>query len=89
VARSHWQIIWLLAQELTSAQVAAVPGYTGNWIRTLARRYNQQGPAGGEDRRHRNPGAGGLLSAAQRAALAAALGQPPPAGAQVQGVVAM
>jgi transposase len=80
VARSHWQVIWLLAQELTSAQVAAVTGYTVNWIRSIVRRYNQQGPAGLEDRRHRNPGATGLLSTAQRAALAAALQRPPPDG---------
>jgi transposase len=80
VARSHWQVIWLLAQGRPSAQVAAVTGYTANWIRTIARRYNQRGPAGVEDRRHRNPGATGLLSAAQRAALAAALTHPPPDG---------
>jgi transposase len=80
VARSHWQVIWLLAQGLPSAQVAAVTGYTVNWIRTIARRYNQRGTAGLEDRRHRNPGATGLLSAAQRAALAAALQQPPADG---------
>jgi transposase len=80
VVRSHWQIMWLLAQELPSAQVAAVTGYTANWVRTVARRYNQQGPAGLEDRRHRNPGAVGLLCAEQRATLAAALDQPPPDG---------
>jgi transposase len=80
VVRSHWQVIWLLAQGLPSAQVAAVTGYTVNWIRTMARRYNQLGSAGLEDRRHRNPGATGLLSAAQRAALAAALQQPPADG---------
>jgi transposase len=80
VVRSHWQVIWLLAQGLASAQVAVVTGYTVNWIRTMARRYNQQGPAGLEDRRHRNPGATGLLSTTQRAALAAALEQPPPDG---------
>jgi hypothetical protein len=38
VARSHWQIIRLLAQGLTSAQVATVTGYTLNRIRTIARR---------------------------------------------------
>jgi hypothetical protein len=81
VVRSHWQIIWLLAQGLAYAQVAAVTGYTFNWIRTMARRDNQQGPAGLEDRRHRNPGAVGLLSPAQRQALSAALEQPPPDGA--------
>ena len=80
VARSHWQVIWLLAQGLPSAHVAAVTSYTVNWSRTIARRYNQRGPAGLEGRRHRNPGATGLLSAAQRAALAAALAQPPPDG---------
>jgi Homeodomain-like domain-containing protein len=51
VARSHWQVIWLLAQGLPSAHVAAVTGYTVNWIRAIARRYNQRGPAGLEDRR--------------------------------------
>jgi transposase len=80
VARSHRHIIWLLAQGLASAQVAVVTGYTVNWLRTLARRYHQLGAAGLEDRRHRNPGATGLLSAAQRAARAAALEQPPPDG---------
>jgi transposase len=80
VVRSHWQAIWLLAQGWASAQVAAATGYTINWVRTLARRYNQLGPAGLEGHRHRNPGAAGLLSAAQRAALLTALKQPPPDG---------
>jgi transposase len=80
VVRSHWQVIWLLARGWVSAQVASVTGYTVNWVRTIARRYNQQGAAGLEDRRHRNPGAVGLLSAAQRTALLAALAQPPPDG---------
>jgi hypothetical protein len=35
VACSHWQVIWLLAQGRVSAQVAAVMGYTANWIRTI------------------------------------------------------
>jgi hypothetical protein len=80
VARSHWQAIWLLAQGWASAQVAAVTGYSVNWVRTIARHYHQLGPAGLADRRHRNPGAAGRLSAAQRAALLTALEQPPPDG---------
>jgi len=80
VARSHGQIVWLLAHGRPSAPVAAVTGDTVTWIRLLARRYTQQGPAGVDDRRRRNPGAGGLLAAAQRTALAAALTQPPPDG---------
>jgi transposase len=80
VARGHWQIICLLAQGLASEPVAAVTGYTVNWIRTLVRRSNQRGPAGLGDHRHRNPGATGPLSAAQHTALAAALEQPPADG---------
>jgi transposase len=80
VARSHWQMVWLLAQGLPSERVAAVTGYTANWVRTIAQPYNQHGPAGLGDRRHRNPGSPGLLSAAQYTALASALDQPPPDG---------
>ena len=67
VARSHWQIIWLLVQGLPSEHVAAVTGDTVNWVRSLAQRYNQTGPAGLGDQRHRNPGRVGLLSMTQRA----------------------
>jgi hypothetical protein len=86
VARSHWQTIWLPAQGWASAQVAAVTGYSVNWVRTIARRYNQLGPAGLKDRRHRNPGAAGLLSAAQCASLLTALEQPPPDGGVLSAV---
>jgi transposase len=60
--------------------VAAVTGYTANWVRTIAQRYNNHGPAGLGDRRHRNPGAAGLLSAAQQAELARGLAHPSPDG---------
>jgi hypothetical protein len=70
VARRHWQVIWLLAPGRASAPVGAVTGYTGHGIRTSARRSNQHGPTGLEDRRQRHPGAAGLL--------AAALKEPPP-----------
>ena len=80
VARSPWQMVWLLAQGQRAEQVAAVTGYTTNWVRTIAQRYNQHGPAGLGDRRHRNPGAAGLLSAAQQAELARVLAHPSPDG---------
>jgi transposase len=80
VVRSHWQMVWLLVQGLPSAQVAAVTGYSANWLRTIAQRYNRDGPAALGDRRHRNPGSAGLLSAAQRTELARALDRPPPDG---------
>jgi hypothetical protein len=40
--------------------VAAVTGDSVKWVRTIAQRYNQQGPAGLGDRCHRNPGSMGL-----------------------------
>jgi transposase len=80
VARSHWQMVWLLAQGQSAEQVAAVTGYTANWVRTIAQRYNQHGPAGLGDRRHRNTGAAGLLSASQQADLARVIEQPSPDG---------
>jgi transposase len=85
VSRSHWQVVWLLAQGHPSEQVAAVTGYTANWVRAVAQRYNQHGLAGLGDRRHRNPGAAGLLSAAQRAELAQALDRPPADGGRWTG----
>ena len=80
VARSHWQIIWLLAQGTPTAEVAHVTGYSVNWMRELARRYREDGPAGLGDRRHGNPGAAPLLSPAQQGELQAALAEPPPDG---------
>nr|MDP9473988.1 IS630 family transposase [Chloroflexota bacterium] len=33
VARSHWQIIWLLARGEPTAAVAGATGYSVNWVR--------------------------------------------------------
>ncbi len=73
VARSQWQIVWLLAQGKTSTEIAAVTGYSVEWIRAIARRYNAQGAAGIGDRRHDNPGRPGPLTAQQQQALKAEL----------------
>lgn len=80
VARSHWQIVWLLARGDPTAVVADVTSYSVNWVREIARRYRADGPAGLGDRRHTNAGAPPLLDVAQQAALRAALAQPPPDG---------
>lgn len=73
VARSQWQIVWLLAHGQSSAQVAAATGYSLTWIRTIARRYWVDGEAGIGDRRHGNRGGPRRLSAEQQAALDQAL----------------
>lgn len=80
VARSHWQIIWLLAHGTPTAEVAQVTGYSVNWVRELARRYREDGPSGLGDRRHANPGAAPLLNLAQQEELRTALAGPAPDG---------
>lgn len=80
VARSHWQIVWLLARGDPTATVADVTSYSVNWVREIARRYREDGPAGLGDRRHTNPGAAPLLNAAQQEELGTALGGPAPDG---------
>ena len=80
VARSQWQMVWLLAGGTPTAEVARVTGYSVNWVREIAKRYREEGPAGIGDRRHGNPGAAPLLDAAQQAQLRAALGGPAPHG---------
>lgn len=80
VARSHWQIIWLLSLGHRATAVAGVTSYSVNWVREIARRYRREGPAGVGDRRHQNPGQAALLDATGKAALATALAGPAPDG---------
>jgi transposase len=80
VARSQWQMVWLLAGGAPTAEVARVTGYSVNWVREIARRYREEGPGGIGDRRHGNPGAPPLLEAAQQELLRAALAGPAPNG---------
>jgi transposase len=80
VARSHWQIIWLLAQGAGSADVSHVTSYSIPWVREIARRYREEGPDALGDRRHTNPGAAPLLDRAQHEQLRQALGGPAPDG---------
>ena len=80
VERSHYQIVWLLSHGKLTREVAATTGYSPTWIREIARRYNQEGPAGLGDRRHRNPGAPALLTVEQQAELGRVLQAPPADG---------
>jgi transposase len=80
VERSHWQIIWLLAQGKTTKEIKEFTGYCLAWIRTIAHRYNQGGPQALGDRRHSNPGGSFLLSPEQQAQLEQDLENPAPDG---------
>jgi len=72
-SRSQWQIIWLLASGQPSEAVAAVTGYSKQWVRKLAGRYNTLGEPGIGDKRSGHSGRKLSLSADQQAALAQAL----------------
>lgn len=85
VARSQWQIIWLLACGEPTPAVVVATGYSPSWIATVVGRYNRDGPVGIGDRRHRNPGAQPLLSADQQATLRAALAGSSPDGGRWTG----
>lgn len=56
VARSQWQIVWLLAQGQPSERVVEMTGDSLTWVRTVARRYNAEGETGIGDRRPANRG---------------------------------
>lgn len=75
VERSHYQIVWLIAQGKTTGEVMEVTGYSRNWIQQLSRRYNERSPAALRDKRHENPGAKdrALLDEEQREELAGLL----------------
>ena len=80
VARSQWQIVWLLSSGTLTAEVARVTGDSVNWVREIARRYREAGPAGIGDRRHTNPGAAPLLTGQQQEQLRTVLAGPAPHG---------
>lgn len=50
--RTWWQLLWLLAQGRTATELSKVTGYRAYWIGQIAKRYNEQGPAGMVNRRH-------------------------------------
>ena len=77
VERGHYQIIWLIAQGYSSVEVAAVTGYSRDWVYKLVRRYNQDGPSAIGDQRHQNVGAPTLLDDVQQAQLLQALEEAP------------
>src|SRR5258706_13049563 len=50
--RTWWQILWLLAQGHTATELSRGIGYRAYWIGQIAKRYNEEGPAGMQNRRH-------------------------------------
>ncbi|MGH9542236.1 MAG: winged helix-turn-helix domain-containing protein [Terriglobales bacterium] len=64
IERSHWQMIWLLAQGHPAYEVARMTGYSAYWIGQLAQRYNAEGAAAlVNHRRQARPSPHALLTA--------------------------
>lgn len=80
VERSHYQILWLLAQGRTPREVSEVTGYSRGWIYELVWGYNDTGVSSLGDHRHQNPGATSLLTPHQEAHLLQALRDAAPDG---------
>jgi transposase len=80
VERSHYQIIWLLAQGKHTEEVAALTGYSRSWIYELVWGYNHIGMEALGDKRHQNPGAAPLLDDLQQAQLWQLLNEQPADG---------
>ena len=72
VLRSRYHMLWLLAEGRSANQVADAAGFSAEWVRDIARRYNADGPDAVADGRKR-PDAGRepILSADDQAELAA------------------
>ena len=80
VERSHYQIIWLLAQGKRTKEVAELTGYSRSWIYELVWGYNRLGKEALGDKRHQNPGATPLLDDSQQAQLWQLLNEQPADG---------
>ena len=50
----HYQVIWLLAEGRSCAEVARLTGFVRRWVEELASRYNRFGPSRLGDRRRGN-----------------------------------
>lgn len=76
----RWQVLWRLNQGGSSAEAAESCGYSVQWVRKVARRYNQHGPEAMADGHRRHPGgARPLLNPEEQTELLAALKAPVPA----------
>ena len=76
----HVQVIWLLAQGHTSAEVSTVTSFVPRWIEPLRARYKAEGFAALGDLRRHNGRAPSLLKPDLLERLRVRLADPPPDG---------
>jgi transposase len=78
--RRRWQVIGMLAEGTSLAEIVAATGYRPRTIREIAQRYHESGAAALEDRRTRSQGAPPLLAPSLQHELWHALQNLPPSG---------
>lgn len=76
----HYQVIWLLAQGRTCAEVAGLTSFALRWVEQLLERYNAFGPGSLGDRRRGNGAAPTVLTPAMLAAVRERVRRPPDDG---------
>jgi len=80
VLARHYQVIWLLAQGRSCAEVARLTSFARRWVEQLLERYNAFGPGSLGDRRRKNGAAPTVLTPAVLARLEERLKTPPDDG---------
>jgi transposase len=80
VLARHHQVIWLLAQGRSCAEVARLTSFARRWVEQLLERYNAFGPGSLGDRRRTNGAAPTVLTPEVLAALEERLKTPPDDG---------
>jgi len=76
----HYQVIWLLAQGRSCAEVAQLTSLARRWVEQLLARYNQFGPSSLGDRRRGNGAKATILTPVVLDALRERLKSPPDDG---------
>lgn len=79
VERPRWQALWMLSKGIPREEVARSMGFSAEWVRRVAARYNE-GLERVADARHGNGGHGRLLDASQFQALESVLETASPDG---------
>ena len=75
-----YQVIWLLAQGRSCAEVAGLTSFARRWVEQLLERYNAFGPSSLGDRRRRNGATATVLTAEMLERLGERLKTPPDGG---------
>lgn len=76
----HYQVIWLLAEGRSCAEVARLTGFVRRWVEELVARYNRFGPSSLGDRRRGNGAKPRILTPAVLAGLRERVKTPPADG---------